>query len=420
MKCEYTFLDRSPQARTAAVARGPGRAALQVALTLAAAGLPAARAVDYQITELGTLGAPFSAAFALNNLGQVGGVAADSSSNLHGVVLDAALVEVPPLAGDSQSHVFAITDNERIIAYSYDLGEMDVRGLYLENGLTTGLPGLAPRGANSVGVIVGHTRINDATLGWIEHAARWQNGALSDLGTLGGNYSYAYDVSEPGWIVGVSSLPGELTRHAAMWINGAIRDLGTLGGTSSQAYAINESGEIVGWAQTANGEPHAFLFTTDAGGNVVTRTDLGSIHGYSYAYGINSVAQVVGTSASRAVLWDAGMLIDLNARIPAHSGWRLDAAWAINDSGEIAGMGALKGLPRGFLLTPAQTLPGDLNCDGVVTVSDIGPFVLALTNPASYATQFPNCNILTGDMNGDGQVTVGDIGLFVQAVTSGG
>ncbi|MGE3181739.1 MAG: hypothetical protein AB7N71_08920, partial [Phycisphaerae bacterium] len=57
---------------------------------------------------------------------------------------------------------------------------------------------------------------------------------------------------------------------------------------------------------------------------------------------------------------------------------------------------------------------GDMNCDGCLTVSDIGPFVLAITNPAGYAAQFPNCNILHGDTNLDGFVTVGDIGRFVE------
>lgn len=65
---------------------------------------------------------------------------------------------------------------------------------------------------------------------------------------------------------------------------------------------------------------------------------------------------------------------------------------------------------------PAQ--PGDLNCDGLILISDIGPFVLALTDPAGYAAQFPNCGNLNGDINGDGLVSVGDIGPFV-ALLSG-
>lgn len=63
-------------------------------------------------------------------------------------------------------------------------------------------------------------------------------------------------------------------------------------------------------------------------------------------------------------------------------------------------------------------LPGDTNCDGLVTVADIGGFVLALTDPAAYAAQFPDCDINNADMNNDGNITVSDIGLFVQTLTS--
>ncbi|MGE3180139.1 MAG: hypothetical protein AB7N71_00785 [Phycisphaerae bacterium] len=65
--------------------------------------------------------------------------------------------------------------------------------------------------------------------------------------------------------------------------------------------------------------------------------------------------------------------------------------------------------------TPASD--GDMNCDTLVTVSDIGGFVLALTNPAQYAIDFPECNVLNADVNGDGTVSVGDIGAFVTLLT---
>lgn len=64
-----------------------------------------------------------------------------------------------------------------------------------------------------------------------------------------------------------------------------------------------------------------------------------------------------------------------------------------------------------------QPLVGDMNCDQLISVSDIAGFVLALTNPAGYQAQFPCCNMLSGDVNGDGAVTVGDIGGFVGILT---
>lgn len=61
--------------------------------------------------------------------------------------------------------------------------------------------------------------------------------------------------------------------------------------------------------------------------------------------------------------------------------------------------------------------PGDMNCDGAVTVSDIGGFALAVTSWFSectaYGQAYPDCRCLNGDVNGDGAVTVGDVGAFV-------
>lgn len=69
------------------------------------------------------------------------------------------------------------------------------------------------------------------------------------------------------------------------------------------------------------------------------------------------------------------------------------------------------------LLIGNNGLLGDMNCDGLVSVSDIGPFVTALTDPAGYAALFLECDINNGDINTDGLVSVGDIGAFVALLT---
>ena len=63
-------------------------------------------------------------------------------------------------------------------------------------------------------------------------------------------------------------------------------------------------------------------------------------------------------------------------------------------------------------------LLGDMNCDGQVNLGDINPFVLALSNPAGYAQQFPNCDLKNGDINGDGRVDFADINPFVRLLTN--
>ncbi len=69
-----------------------------------------------------------------------------------------------------------------------------------------------------------------------------------------------------------------------------------------------------------------------------------------------------------------------------------------------------------------QPSVGDLNCDGAVDFGDINPFVLYLSNFATWQSAFPTCPAENGDINGDGtygQGSFGDINPFV-ALLSGG
>ena len=77
------------------------------------------------------------------------------------------------------------------------------------------------------------------------------------------------------------------------------------------------------------------------------------------------------------------------------------------------------GVIPSYLTELSGGLLGDMNCDGLISVSDIAPFVLALTNPAEYALQFPDCNILNADLNGSGDISVSDIAGFVALLTGG-
>jgi hypothetical protein len=63
---------------------------------------------------------------------------------------------------------------------------------------------------------------------------------------------------------------------------------------------------------------------------------------------------------------------------------------------------------------------GDMNCDGVVNAFDIDPFVLALTNPSQYGSQYPNCNLNNGDIDCNGVLNAFDIDGFVNCLTQGG
>ncbi len=70
------------------------------------------------------------------------------------------------------------------------------------------------------------------------------------------------------------------------------------------------------------------------------------------------------------------------------------------------------------LVNSMMGTPGDLNCDGTVGFGDINPFVLYLSNFATWLTTYPDCPPENGDINGDGVFpSFGDINPFVALLT---
>ena len=102
---------------------------------------------------------------------------------------------------------------------------------------------------------------------------------------------------------------------------------------------------------------NALLYTRDAG-----MKDLGTLGGpKSLALDINNLGQVVGSAdcldhaagCNHAFLYASGKMIDLNSLVDPAAGWILLVATAINDSGQIVGLGVARdGRVRGFLVTP--------------------------------------------------------------------
>jgi len=214
----------------------------------------------------------------------------------------------------------------------------------------------------------------------IYHAFVWSNGTMTDLGTLGGNFSAGNAINLSGEVVGSAQTSAGIS-DAFLW-NGSkmidltttalsglsspsvagINDSGQIAGTDAlgntghsqlfldsngtvtqlplpsfaaasravgcSATAINNSGVVLGWCDDANSDAHAVIWQNG------TPTDLGTLGGpQAEAAGINNLGQVVGfaqtsTDADHGFLWSNGKMTDLGLNFfPS----------AINDNGVIIG-----------------------------------------------------------------------------------
>jgi probable HAF family extracellular repeat protein len=150
------------------------------------------------------------------------------------------------------------------------------------------------------------------------------------------------------------TLPGDEFSHPFLWARGMLTDLGTLGGDNGSPTGVNERGEVCGVADLPNGLHNAFLWKSGV------MTDLGNLGRTSFAWSLNSKAQVVGASrvSSKpsqvsAFLWEkGGPMIDLNTLVPANSALHLAYALCINERGEIVGTG----VPPGVSVDDVETL----------------------------------------------------------------
>ena len=181
----------------------------------------------------------------------------------------------------------------------------------------------------------------------VRHAFLWHGGEMLDIGGGPGSraLSRAHGINASGQVVGA------LEGRATLWQGGVPRDLGTLpGDAASTARAISAAGHAVGESLAGPLQSRAVLWRSG------TIQDLGSLPGdaSSQANGINASGQVVGWSRSadrsRAVLWQGNGATDLNSLLLQGSGWVLTSASAINDAGQIVGVGLHDGRGRGFLL----------------------------------------------------------------------
>ena len=293
----------------------------------------------YRATDLGTLPTgQFSTATDINSAGQVVGTAeivpgsAPGASHPFlwesGVITDIA--DPSPLPDDYVNSATAINPAGTVVVLSS--GFRHTRAWLWQQGVRTDLPVVTGFGGedraydiNPSGQVVGTADYVVNTYQF--HAVLWENGGLTDLGTLGDTgWSIAYGVDPTGRVVGQSN------GAAFLWEQGVMTDL-QIAGSQAIARRINAAGQVVG-SVILDGVNHGFVWQQGV------TTDLGEV---GEVTDINSSGQVVGwrtvAGTDHGFVWKDGVMTDL----PGPS-----QAFGINDEGQIVGNAGLGHADSGF------------------------------------------------------------------------
>jgi probable HAF family extracellular repeat protein len=369
----------------------------------------------YTVIDLGTLGGTYSYAYGLSNAGVVAGGAA-TASQTGGLFQTAFLwygghiTNLGTLGGETcptcnseaggpniwgESALYSETsrtdpNGEDFCGFGTN---RQCLGATWKDGVLTALLPLAGghnSGANwinDLGEVVGlaENGTRDSTCVSPGQVLRFKavlwgpHGEIHELQLLPGDtVGFSFGINNLGQAVGVSGLcsnttpppfiAGPQAPHAVLWErDGSPVNLGSLvkGGTINIPGGVNDLGEVAGGSQTADGNPHAFLWTKGTG-----MRDLGTLPGDFFSTApccqtINNKSQIVGFSipgplgSGRAFLWQNNVMTDLNTLIPPNSPWYLQAAQSINDAGEIVGYGTIGGNVHALLAKPISCANGE-------------------------------------------------------------
>jgi probable HAF family extracellular repeat protein len=324
-----------------------------------------ARGVQYAVTDLGTLGGTASCAFGINGSGQVVGWAYTTTGAQHAFLWSAGTIKDLGTVGGIQSVAYCINSSGEVGGYCSTSNGTVHAFLYSDGGPMQdfnnilGVAQSTARSINDSGQITGGA----VPSGGVQHGFLYSGDTVHDLGTLGGTRNCGTGINNSGQVAGNSDNSDGNSR-AFLYSGGTMQDLGVLGeipGGCSYANGINDGGQVVGSSNyIGGGYQHAFR--TAPGQPIKPDDDLGTLGGpFSSADAINSSGQVVGWAQTinkyphtyDAFLYsDGGPMQDLNDLIDVASGWWLIEATAINDLGQIVGVGKIGGAGHGFLLTP--------------------------------------------------------------------
>ncbi len=219
-----------------------------------------------KMTSVGTLGGRVSIAEGINNKGQIVGISANANGKANAFLWqDGSIKNISAQCPGTYNGATAINDNSDIAGVTTEDGET-VEAFVLSGGRSRILPTLggtytAPT-AISTKAVVGIARLADDDDTF--HGFVATSSGIQDIGTFGGDNSFALGVNNSGQAVGMAQTTRGVI-HAALWHNGKLTDLNTLipSGSGWELYiagGINERGQIVGTGGVGN-TVHAFVLT---------------------------------------------------------------------------------------------------------------------------------------------------------------
>jgi probable HAF family extracellular repeat protein len=219
---------------------------------------------------------------------------------------------------------------------------------------------------------------------------------ITDLGALGPN-GQPFSVTNNGLLGGTSVLSGA-AEHAVLFYKGLKGDLATpgLGGQNSVVYSANERGQAVGQAETSTPDPNgedfcgfkalgqpaagttclAFLWQYavmtplptlgGSNGTALMVNKSGTVAGYAENTTVDPNCPVPQKLQFKPVIWQDGEVQEL----PTSTGDLEGMAYAINDSGQVAGASgscAPYSILTGLYMQPLHALLWETD-----TVTDLG------------------------------------------------
>ena len=294
-------------------------------LTLALLFPALAQAAPYQVRTLGLPAYAQGFVVGLDNNGSAAGMASGNLDQpLQWFTSSGGTANLLATAGSAT--LTGMNDRGALVGEAYNPGSHAL-AVKIENGEMKPLGdfgyGSTANAINNAGVAVGN-----AVVGNYRHAAVFQDGTATDIGTLGGDYSSARDINDAGVVVGSAQTSTSGSR-AFMYQNGVMSDLGASGGHYSVAQRVNARNDVLGFTMMEDYSTVPFLYANGVMTNLGARIP-------GWAADLNDSGKIVGSTDAGGFLYHDGKLTDLDALIDPALGWTVTQAYAINNSDEIA------------------------------------------------------------------------------------